>query len=160
MEVLRAQRELALRAVTEQRERVALIQARVNETRQDAALAARQQAELTELAAAEKHSVVRRLAEGNAALTRELPEVAAEIDSATAALRAIEERARQLEQNLARSRQRLEIAGLSDVVGQLFLEERRTLPTVAQFGAELRARRAAPPASALLRSVSKNSNAN
>ena len=143
MEALHAQRELALRAVTEQRERVALIQARVNETRQDVALAARQQAELTELAAADKHSVVRRLAEGNAALTRELPEVAAEIDNATAALRAIEERARQLEQNLARSRQRLEIAGLSEVIGQLFLEERRNLPTVAQFGAELRARRAA-----------------
>ena len=143
IEVLYVQRDLAQRAVTEQRQRITFFQAQVNERRQEAALAAREQAELTERAAAEKHSVVRRLAEGNAALTRELPEIVAETDRATAALGAVEEQARQLEQNLARSRQRLEIAGVNEVVGQLLLEERRNLPKASQFRAELRDRRMA-----------------
>ena len=143
MEVLYAQRDLTQRAVTERRQRIALIQAQVNERRQDAALTARELAELTERAAAEKHPVVHRLAEGNAAVTRELPEIAAEIDRATAAVGAIEEQARKLERNLARSRQRLEIAGVNEVIGQLFLEERGNLPKVSQFRAELRDRRMA-----------------
>ncbi len=47
---------------------------------------------------------------------------------------------RWLEQRLSRSRQRLEVAGLSRTVGLLLVEESRNLPHLAQYRAQLRTR--------------------
>jgi potassium efflux system protein len=139
--LLNARRDLTERSVTEQRARVALLQSRVNEARQAAAVTAAQVAELTELEAADKHPVVRSLAEGNAELTRELPTIAEDIQAATQAIEEVEAKARQIEQSLARSRQRLEIGGVSRVIGQLFVEERRNLPQVGEYRTQVRTRR-------------------
>jgi potassium efflux system protein len=135
--LLNARRDLAERNVTEQRARVALLQEHVNSQRQAAAISAQQDAAITELASADSHPVVRQLAEGNAELTRELPAVAVNIERSTQQIAAVEEQARQLEQSLARSRQRLEIAGINRVIGRLFVEERRNLPTVSAYRAEV-----------------------
>jgi potassium efflux system protein len=135
--LLNARRDLAERNVTEQRARVALLQEQVNSQRQAAAISAQQDAAITELASADSHPVVRQLAEGNAELTRELPAVAVNIERSTQQIAAVEEQARQLEQSLARSRQRLEIAGINRVIGRLFVEERRNLPTVSAYRAEV-----------------------
>ncbi len=67
--------------------------------------------------------------------------MAADIERVTNELSAIENQAREIEQNLARSRQRLEIGGVTQAIGRLFVEERRSLPQVSQYRAEVRARR-------------------
>ena len=141
IELIRAQRDIAARTVTRLRREVEVLQAAVNTKRQSSATQALQQTALAEIEAAGSHPVVRELAEGNAELTRELPAVAADIERVTSELASIEEQARQIEQSMALSRQRLEVGGVTQVIGRLFVEERRTLPQVSQYRAEVRARR-------------------
>jgi len=141
LELLRAQRDMAARSLASLRREVEVLQTAVNAKRQLSATQVLQETALAELAAADKHPVVRELAEGNAGLTRELPAVAADIERVTSDLSNIEEQARGIEQNLARSRQRLEVGGVTQAIGRLFVEERRSLPQVSQYRAEVRARR-------------------
>jgi potassium efflux system protein len=141
--LLKAQRDVEARARVEGQRRVELLRGLVNEKRQAAAMTAQEAAVAAELASADKHPVVRALAEGNAGLTRELPAVTADIERVTALLDQIRREATDIEQRLARSRQRLEIAGLSRAIGQLLVEERRNLPQVSQYRAQVRARSSA-----------------
>jgi potassium efflux system protein len=141
LELLRAQRDITARSVARTRRQAEVLQAVVNDRRQSAATQALQDAALAELAAADKHPVIRTLAEGNADLTRRLPAIAADIERVTGELAAVEAQARQIEQAFARSVQRLEIGGVSQVIGRLFIEERRNLPQIVQYRAEVRERR-------------------
>jgi potassium efflux system protein len=141
LELTRAQRDMAARTLSRLRREAAVLQAAVNDTRQSSAAEALQETILVEMAAAGKHPAVQRLAEGNAALIRELPPVAAETERVTNELSTIEDKARQIEQNLARSQQRLEVGGVTQAIGRLFAEERRNLPQVSQYRAEVRERR-------------------
>jgi potassium efflux system protein len=84
---------------------------------------------------------VRALAEVNAGLTRQLPDVAADIERVTSQLDAIKDQAKNIEQRLSRSKQRLEIGGVSRSIGQLLVEERRSLPKVSQYRSQVRLRR-------------------
>ncbi len=141
LELKRAQRDTAARALVNLRRELEVLQSAVNEKRQISATQALQETTLAELAAADKHPVVRELAEGNVELTSELPTVAGEIERVTGELLAIEEKARDIEQSLARSRQQLEVGGVTQAIGRLFVEERRNLPQVSQYRAEVRERR-------------------
>ena len=141
-ELLKARLDVAQRSRLQSQRRVELLRAQVNERRQTAASLAQQAAEVIELAAANKHSVLRALAEDNAGMTRELPSVVARIERATTKLDQINADARQLEQRLARSRQRLEVGGLSRPIGLLLVEESRNLPQVSQHQVQVNARSA------------------
>ena len=140
-ELLRAQRDFAARGLNRLRQEADVLQVIANERRQQAAVQALQEAAIAELAAAGSHPAIRELAEGNARLTQELPATAAETERVTQELREVEEQVRQIEQAYARSVQRLEIGGVSQAIGRLFVEERRNLPQVSQYRAEVRARR-------------------
>ncbi len=141
LELARAQRDLAARTLASLRREVEVLQATVNAKRQRSATQVLQETALAELAAAGKHPAVGKLAEDNVELTRELPSVAAEIERVTNELSSIEEQARDIERRLARSKQRLEVGGVTQVIGRLFVEERRNLPQVTQYRAEVRERR-------------------
>ena len=141
-ELFRAQRDFSARTLAQLRQEADVLQAVANERRQQAAVQALQEAAITELAVADSHPAVREIAEGNARLTQELPAIAAETERVTEKLRQVEEQARQIEQAYARSVQRLDIGGVSQAIGRLFVEERRNLPQVSQYRAEVRARRA------------------
>jgi potassium efflux system protein len=141
VELLTAQRDFAARAVAKLRREADVLQSAVNTKRQTSATQALQESVLAELQAADKHPVVRKLAEGNAELTRELPTVAADIERVTSELTTIEEQARNIEQAMTLSRQRLEVGGVTQAIGRLFVEERRNLPQVSQYRAEVRERR-------------------
>ena len=140
LELLKAQLDVAERSRLQGQRRVELLRAQVNERRQSAASLAQQTAEIIELAAANKHPVVRALAEYNAGMTRELPSVVARIERATTQLDQINADARDLEKRLARSRQRLGIGGLSRPIGLLLVEESRNLPQVSQHRVQVNAR--------------------
>jgi potassium efflux system protein len=143
LDLLKAQRDLAARDLAYQQEVASVLQGIVNDKRQSAAAQAQRDAVLAELAAEGKHPVVRALAQGNADLTRELPEVAASIEQVTGQLAATEEQARDIEQRLARSKQRLEVGGINQVIGRLFVEEREDLPKLSQYQSEVRQRQSA-----------------
>jgi len=80
LDLLTVQRDTAARSQLEGRRRVELLRTIVNERRQFAAIVTQQGAMAAEQAAADKHRIVRNLAEGNASLTRELPDIAADIE--------------------------------------------------------------------------------
>jgi potassium efflux system protein len=141
--LLKAQRDVAARDLAYEQQVAAVLQSIVNEKRHSAAAQAQENAALAELAAEGKHPAVRALAQGNAELTRELPEVAASIERVTKGLAATEEQARSIEESLARSRQRLEVGGVSQVIGRLFIEEREGLPKLSQYRSEVRKRQSA-----------------
>lgn len=141
LELARVQRDIADRTLTNLRRELELLQSALNAKRQITATQALQETALAELAAAGKHPVVRELAEGNVELIRKLPAVAADIERVTGELSTIEEKARAIEHGLARSKQRLEVGGVTQVIGRLFVEERRNLPQVSQYRAEVRERR-------------------
>ena len=83
---------------------------------------------------------MRELAEGNANLTRELPAIVTDIERVTSELREVEAANREFAEGLARSRQRIEIGGLSRAIGELLEEERRNLPQVSRYRTAVRAR--------------------
>jgi len=140
VDFLNAQREESERARQEAEARAAIIGVEVNRKRQAAALLAQQAAAAAELAAADKHPAVRALAEGNARLTRELPQIAQDIEAVTAELGRINNEKREVSGRLARSRQRIEVGGLSRAIGQLLEEERRELPQYSRYPSEVRSR--------------------
>jgi potassium efflux system protein len=141
IDLLRAQRDTAAREVSEKRAREELLQTAVNSRRQAAAEQARVNAEEGELAAADKHPVVRAIAERNRELTSELPTVVAGIEEATNELRLTEELAQTIQESIARSRKQLEVGGVTQIIGRLLVEERRNLPNVSQYRGEVRERR-------------------
>jgi potassium efflux system protein len=140
LELMKARLDVAQRARLQSQRRVELLRAHVNERRQTAASLAQQTAEVIELAAANKHPVVRALAEDNAGITRELPTLAARIEGASTQLDQINADTRDLEQRLERSRQRLDVGGLSRAIGLLLVEESRSLPQVSQHRVQVNKR--------------------
>ena len=138
--LLNAQRDTAARTVLETERRVDVIREEANRARQSSALLSQQAAAAAELAAADKHPVVRELAEGNASLTSELPSLVTDIETVSSQLDEVNAARRELEERLARSRQRVEIGGLSRAIGELLEEERRNLPQVAFYRGAVRQR--------------------
>jgi len=140
LSLLQAQRDLSLRSQEVIGERVRILRDAANERRQSAAMRAQEAAAAVELAAADKHPVVRTLAEDNAELTRELPKRAAEIEAASEQLDQVRIEANSIERRASRSGQLFEIGGLSSTIGRLLIEEDRTLPQLSKYRAQLRQR--------------------
>ena len=140
LSLLKAKLDIAERSRLQVTRRVELFKAQVNEKRQVAASFAQDSAAAAELAAADKHPAIRALAEGNADLTRRLPEMVAGTEQAATDLIWISGQAQDFEQRLSGSQQRIEVAGLSRTIGRLLVEESRILPQVSQYRAQYRAR--------------------
>jgi len=137
LSLLQAQRDMSSRSQEVSSQRVGVLRAAVDERRQSAAVLAQELAAAAELAAADKHPVLRTLIEGNAELTRELPKRVADIETATSQLDRVKNHATAIEGRLARSQQLLEIGGLTSTIGRLLVEEDRTLPPVSKYRAQL-----------------------
>jgi len=133
LNLLRARRDIAARLQVMLHRRTELLRAAVNERQESAEDQARQAAIAAELAAADKHPVVRSLAEDNAVLAVTLPKGAGDIQEASTRLAELREKTKNIEQRLARSRQHVEVGGLSRITGRLLIEERRSLPQVSRY---------------------------
>jgi len=140
LSLLQAQRDLSIRSQENLNQRVNVLRTAVNDRRQSAAALAQEAAAAAELAAADKHPVLRLLAEENAELTRELPRRAAEIEAANQQLERVRNEATDIERRLTRSEQLFEIGGLTSTIGRLLIEENRTLPQMSKYRAQLRER--------------------
>ena len=140
MNLLRTELDTAERARVLAAGRVEVIRELVNSRRQEAADLAQQSAAAVELEAADKHPVIRTLAEQNATLTRQLPTIAEKIENATGRLEQLRSEADEVEQRLERGQQRIEVAGLNRTIGVLMMEESRNLPQVSQYRSQVRNR--------------------
>lgn len=140
LDLLRARRDMEEHSHVEVEIRVELLRGIVNDRRQMSAMLAQQAAAEAELAASDKPAVVRELAVGNAGLTREMASIAIDIQQTTAQLDQARTETDVIEGRFTRAQHPLEVAGLSRAIGQLLVEERRNLPRVSQYRAQVRAR--------------------
>jgi len=105
----------------------------------------RAEAELAEAAAraavfdaAGKHPLVQELAEQNAQLTGEISTLAADLKKTSVADDAITDEAKRIEEIFRAAREKLEVAGLTEVLGEVLLQQRKTLPDQRRLAKTIR----------------------
>lgn len=140
LQLLTAQRDLASRQVSQAQDRVKVLKDLLTHERQIEAERAQQTAERAEAEAAGKHPVIREQAERNAELSRELTEVIEKLGRTAAGREATDKQLQQIAQDFQSARQKLDIAGLSQALGQVLREQRRDLPDVRRYQRETKKR--------------------
>jgi potassium efflux system protein len=129
VELLRVQREEATRNAAFVRARVNLLEEFVAERRLSEAAQASAQAAAAELDAVGKHKIIQGLAQENSELTNNLTQLANKLDAAVETKDVISEKAKQVEEDFHSAKQRLEIAGLSQALGRILLDQKQRLPS-------------------------------
>ncbi len=133
IELLGVQRDLAaleLNRVTELAEQLGVL---VVERRQAEAASVSEATEETRRQTLGKHPLVQEMAQRNNQLGDDLKALAAALERVTSDEILASERAKRVSTNFRLARQKLEIAGLSEALGQVLLEQRRNLPTAREF---------------------------
>ena len=142
VELLKAQRDRTAHSVESVSARARLLEGVQNQRRLSEAEQAKAETEAAKRDAIGKHPVVQRLAEDNAALSGELQSLAANLERVTAANETAAKEAKRIEEVLRYTRQKLELAGLSQALGRVLLEQRRSLPNLQLYRKQARVREA------------------
>ena len=133
VELLEAQRDRAARSVKRVATRVKMLEQLSSHQGHVEAEQARQEAAAAVYESAGKHALVRELAEKNAELTGELASIAASLRKVSASDESIDKEAGRIEEYFRAAQERLEIAGLSEVLGEVLREQRQTLPNMRKL---------------------------
>ncbi len=133
MELLGVQRNKATLESNRQLQYVKLFESLVVERRRSDAETVREETEETERQVFGKHALLQQLAQSNTQLSEELSELAAELENIAAEENLAASNAKRVADNFRLARQKLEIAGLSEALGQVLLEQRRGLPDFRDF---------------------------
>jgi potassium efflux system protein len=134
-ELTGAQRDLATLRMSRQKQFVDLLEGLVVERRRSEAETVQQAAEETERQAFGKHPLLQQLAQRNTELGDELKQLTVDLEAITRDENLAASEARRVSDNYRMARQKLEIAGLSEALGQALLEQRRGLPDYKDFRA-------------------------
>jgi len=133
VELLGEQRDKATLELNRQLNYVELLEALVAERRLSEAVTVKEETEETERQAFGKHPLLQEMAQNNTQLSDELNLLVAEMDNIAAEEKIAASQAKRITDNFRLARQKLEIAGLSEALGQVLLEQRRGLPDPADF---------------------------
>jgi potassium efflux system protein len=98
------------------------------------------EAETAKREAMGKHRLVQQLAGQNAALSAEVGATAAQLEQIAGEEAAASKEAKRLAEELRNTQQKVEVAGMSQALGRLLLEQRRTLPNPRLYQAKAEAR--------------------
>jgi len=98
------------------------------------------EAEAAKREAMGKHRLVQQLAEQNAALSAEVGAIAAQLEQIAGEEAAASKEAKRLTEDLRSTQQKVELAGMSQALGRVLLEQRRTLPNPRVYRAKAEAR--------------------
>jgi len=132
-DLLRAERDKALLDLKRIQTRSQHLDEELNQRRLAEAERARKEAEAATRAAAGRHPLVGALAADNADLTEKLGESTGALSQINAELTQIRTQAKRLEEEYRNTRQRMEISGISEVMGQVLMDSRRQLPDAADL---------------------------
>jgi potassium efflux system protein len=135
VELTGARRDRAMIELNRQQAYVELLESLVVERRRSEAESAQEATEETERQAFGKHPLVQELAQRNSELGKQLNQLALELEDITRDAHHAASEARRVRDNYRLARQKLEIAGLSEALGQALLEQRRGLPDSSDFKA-------------------------
>ncbi len=134
-ELLGVQRDKATLELNRRSNYAELLEKLVAERRVSDAETVKEETEETERQAFGKHPLLQEIAQKNTQLGEELNELAAGLEDITNEENIAAAQARRVADNFRLARQKLEIAGLSEALGQVLLEQRRDLPDAADFRA-------------------------
>jgi potassium efflux system protein len=141
LELLKAQRDRTARSEANVGVVVKFLQELVNERRQAEAKRAEAEATADKLQAAGKHPAIRALAEQNAELAQQVTELTSDLQRLTDSRARAENLAKQFEQSLQRTKQRVEVGGLTSSLGRVLIQEKRNLPQLSDLRSEMRKRK-------------------
>jgi potassium efflux system protein len=127
-------RELTLGNLTAS---VAAIEDELGKRREDDATEAMAMAQAAQVAAEGKHPLLVKVAEENAALSKQLVAMSQEIDKVSKAATKAEAKAKALEDDYRGVRQKLEVAGMNKALGRILQDQRTALPNTRKIQSQL-----------------------
>jgi len=135
VELLGTQRDMATLELSRKSGFVALLETMVTERRLSVAKTAKEAADETARQTFGKHPLVQDIAARNTELGDQLNSLATALENITRQENRAAAQAKQVADNFRLTRQKLEIAGLGEALGQLLLEQRRGMPDSSDFKA-------------------------
>ena len=141
VDLLQAKRDKAAASVEWVGARVKMLDELVNRKRQEEAEQARAEAEATRREAQGKHPLVLGLAERNAALSEELAQAAARLNALAEQTEQTDKLARRIETQFKSARDTVAIGGLSQELGRILQQQRRSLPDLRDYRRAARERK-------------------
>ncbi len=140
IELLKAQRDKTARSLARIGTRVRLLEEMVNKRRRAEAQEAIAQTEADKQDAEGKHPIIQKMAQDNAVLSEELSTLASSRQGVTDAVDAANKKSKQINADFQSAQQKLEIAGLGQVLGQVLQEQKRNLPDTRLYRKKARER--------------------
>lgn len=135
IELLGVQRDKATLELKRRQDYVGLLESAVVERRLREAETVKEETEETERQAFGKHALLQEIAQQNSRLSDELNQLVVELEQTASEENIAVSQARRINDSFRLARQKLEIAGLSQALGQVLLEQRRNLPDSDEFKA-------------------------
>ena len=119
-------------------ERIKLLSKFSGQQSHAAAEQARAEAEAAVYDAAGKHPLIQALAEQNAGLTKDISITAADLKKVSASNEVINRDAKRIEENFRNAREKLDVAGLSEVLGEVLRKQQQSLPEQRNLGKRIK----------------------
>ncbi len=133
LDLLTARRDLAQRQLSQQEERVKAITEMIGRKRRAEAERARIEAEIAREAARGKHPALVKLAEETTAFSRDLADLSRKIEDASRTHQEIVDDLKRVEAEHQSAKTKLERVGLSGMLGEIFLEQRKNVPDLERY---------------------------
>ncbi len=138
--LIQAQRDTSAFNLSGIGQRIKLLEDRLNQERRTQSEQARAAVESARGETRGKHPLIRDLAQQNAALSDTLTELTNKLERVTSGDQDANDQAKRIEEEFQRTEQKLKVAGLSQALGQILLEQRRLLPDSRQIRRAARSR--------------------
>jgi potassium efflux system protein len=132
-ELLQAQRDYNASSLERIQQRVSLLESLLSSRRVAEAEQAKTEAQAAERELEGKHPLLQELASQNTELGQKISRFAQVLDEVSAEDDMARQQARKVADDYRKTRQRLEIAGLSEELGEVMLRHRRLLPSQREF---------------------------
>ena len=140
VELSRVQRDARVRSLRRIDTRVTMLEELLSSQRRSEAEQITAETDLTAFGVAADHPLIVDLAEQNRELGANLKSLTEKLEQAEAAANSAANKLQAIQKSYQTARQRLEIAGLSQALGQVLHEQRRDLPDLGQYRRRARQR--------------------
>jgi potassium efflux system protein len=133
VDLLKARRDTTARNLKRIGERIKLLEDALNQKRRSQVEAARAEVESAQGETLGKPPVVQKFAAENAALSDQLTRLTSQLEQVSSGGQITTDRAKLIEDEFRGTQQKLAVAGLSQALGQILVEQRRLLPDVREI---------------------------
>jgi potassium efflux system protein len=140
VDLLKAQADMSDLNLQRINERIALLEQVINKQRRSEVEQVRTETETAQDKFIDQPAVVKSLAERNTAASKLLSKLSDQLEEADTSDQNASDTAKRIEADFRNTQQKLDVAGMSQALGQILLEQRRLLPDARQIEKETRRR--------------------